>query len=92
MSTKLFISHVDWNIKTPFVSYSDEKFVKKLEISNISPIVLYFKKRAKLSNRLDRGIYNYFINVRKKKIEKQNLLEKREKITLWSSLMKCLGL
>lgn len=92
MPTKLFISHVDWNVKTPFVSYSDEKFVKKLENSNISPIVLYFKKRAKLSNRLERGIYNYFINVRKKKIEKQNLLEKREKNNLWSSLMKCLGL
>ena len=92
MPTKLFISHVDWNINTPFVSYSDEKFVKELENINFSPIVVYFEKRAKITNRYSRGIYNYFINVRKKKIEKQNLLEKREKITLWSSLIKCLGL
>lgn len=92
MPTKLFISHVDWNLKTPFVSYSDEKFVKELENSNFSPVVVYFKKRAKKRYRLGRGIYNYFVNVRKKKIEKQKLLEKREKITLWSSLMNCLGL
>jgi len=92
MPTKLFISHVDWNVNTPFVSYSDEKFVKELENINFSPIVVYFEKRAKITNRYSCGIYNYFINVRKKKIEKQNLLEKREKITLWSSIMKCLGL
>lgn len=92
MPTKLFISHVDWNINTPFVSYSDEKFVKELENSNFSPVVVYFQKREKKRYRLGLGIYNFFINVRKKKIEKQNLLEKREKITLWSSLMKCLGL
>jgi len=92
MPTKLFISRVDWNINTPFVSYSDEKFVKELENSNFSPIVVYFEKREKKRYRLGLGIYNFFINVRKKKIEKQNLLEKREKITLWSSLMKCLGL
>ena len=92
MPTKLFISNDNWNVKTPFVSYSDEKFVKELENSNFSPVVIYFKKRAKITNRYSRGIYNYFINVRKKKIEKQNLLEKIEKITLWSSIMKCLGL
>jgi len=92
MPTKLFISHVDWNINTPFVSYSDEKFVKELENINFSPIVVYFEKREKKRYRLGLGIYNFFINVRKKKIEKQNLLEKREKITLWSSLMKCLGI
>ena len=92
MPTKLFISHVDWNINTPFVSYSDEKFVKELENSNFSPIVVYFEKREKKRYRLGLGIYNFFINVRKKKIEKQNLLEKREKNTLWSSLMKCLGI
>jgi len=88
MPTKLFISRVDWNINTPFVSYSDEKFVKELENSNFSPIVVYFEKREKKRYRLGVGIYNFFINVRKKKIEKQNLLEKREKNTLWSSLMK----
>ena len=92
MPTKLFISHVDWNVNTPFVSYSDEKFVKELENINFSPIVVYFEKREKKRYRLGLGIYNFFINVRKKKIEKQNLLEKREKITLWSSLMKCLGI
>ena len=92
MPRKVFISHVDWNVKTPFVSYSDEKFVKELENSNFSPIVVYFEKREKKIYRLGRGIYNFFINVRKKKIEKQRLLEKREKITLWSSVMKCLGL
>lgn len=92
MPTKVFISHVDWNVKTPFISYSDEKFVKELENSNFSPVVIYFKKREKKSIRYSRGIYNFFINVRKKKIEKQNLLEKREKNSLWSSLMKCLGL
>ena len=47
MPTKVFISHVDWNVKTPFVSYSDEKFVKELENSNFSPIVVYFEKREK---------------------------------------------
>ena len=92
MPTKLFISHVDWNVNTPFVSYSDEKFVKELENINFSPIVVYFENREKKRYRLGLGIYNFFINVRKKKIEKQNLLEKREKITLWSSLMNCLGL
>jgi len=92
MPTKLFISHVDWNVKTPFVSYSDEKFVKELENSNFSPVVVYFEKREKKRYRLGGGIYNFFINVRKKKIEKQNLLEKREKNILWSFLMKCLGL
>ena len=92
MSTKLFISHVDWNIKTPFVSYSDNKFLQELENSNFSPVVVYFKKRAKKRYRLGRGIYNYFVNVRKKKIEKEKLLEKRENNTLWYSLMKCLGL
>ena len=25
--TRQFVSHVDWNIKTPFVSYSDPKFL-----------------------------------------------------------------
>ena len=47
MPTKLFISHVDWNVKTPFVSYSDEKFVKELENSNLSPDIVYFEKREK---------------------------------------------
>ena len=92
MPRKVFVSHVDWNVKTPFVSYSDEKFVKELENSNFSPVVVYFEKREKKRYRLGGGIYNFFINVRKKKIEKQNLLEKREKNSLWSSLMKCLGL
>ena len=78
MPTKLFISHVDWNIKTPFVSYSDNKFLQELENSNFSPVVVYFKKRAKITNQYSRGIYNFCINVRKKKIEKQKLLEKRE--------------
>lgn len=92
MPTKLFISHVDWNIKTPFVSYSDNKFLQELENSNFSPVVVYFEKREKKRYRLGRGIYNYFVNIRRKQVEKQKLLEKREKITLWSSLMKCLGL
>ena len=92
MPTKLFISHVDWNVKTPFVSYSDENFVKELENSNFSPVVVYFEKREKKRYRLGRRIYNFFINVRKKKIEKQNLLEKREKNSLLSYLNKCLGL
>lgn len=26
-----FVSHVDWNIKTPFVSYSDPKFLIAVE-------------------------------------------------------------
>ena len=47
MPTQVFISHVDWNVKTPFVSYSDEKFVKELENSNFSPVVVYFEKREK---------------------------------------------
>lgn len=92
MPTKLFISHVDWNVNTPFVSYSDEKFVKELENINLSPIVVYFEKKAKNRYRLGNGIYNYFVNIRRKQVEKQNLLEKREKITLWSSLIKCLGM
>ena len=92
MPTKVFISHVDWNVKTPFISYSDEKFVKELENINFSPVVVYFEKKAKNRYRLGKGIYNYFVNIRRKQIEKQRLLEKREKITLWSSFMKCLGL
>jgi len=92
MPTKVFISHVNWNVKTPFISYSDEKFAKELENINLPPVVVYFEKREKKSIRYSRGIYNYFVNLRKKKIEKQKLLEKREKNSLWSSLMKCLGL
>ena len=92
MPTKVFISHVNWNVKTPFISYSDEKFAKELENINLPLVDVYFEKREKKSIRYSRGIYNYFVNLRKKKIEKQKLLEKREKITLWSSLMKCLGL
>jgi len=87
MPTKIFISHVDWNVKTPFVSYSDEKFVKELENINLSPVVIYFEKRAKISNRYSRGIYNFFINVRKNQV-KLNLLEKERKLLygllLWS--------
>jgi hypothetical protein len=92
MPTKVFISHVDWNVKTPFVSYSDEKFVKELENINFSPVVVYFEKRAKIRHRIGNGIYNYFVNIRRKQVEKQRLLEKREKNTLLSSLIKCLGL
>lgn len=92
MPTKVFISHVDWNVKTPFVSYSDEKFVKELENINFSPVVVYFEKKAKIRHRIGNGIYNYFVNIRRKQVEKQRLLEKREKKTLLSSLIKCLGL
>jgi len=92
MPTKVFISHVDWNVKTPFISYSDEKFVKELKTIDLIPIVTYFEKKAKNRHSLGNCIYNYFVNIRRKQVEKQNLLEKREKITLWSSLMKCLGL
>lgn len=92
MPTKVFISHVDWNVKTPFVSYSDEKFLKELKTIDIIPVVTYFEKKAKNRYRLGSRIYNYFVNIRRKQVEKQRLLEKREKITLWSSLMKCLGL
>ena len=92
MPTKVFISHVDWNVKTPFVSYSYEKFVKELENINFFPVVVYFGKRAKIIHRIGNGIYNYFVNIRRKQVEKQRLLEKREKNTLLSSLIKCLGL
>ena len=30
MSTPIFVSHENWNIKTPFVSYSDQKFIDEL--------------------------------------------------------------
>ena len=64
MSAKVFVSHVDWEIKTPFVSYSDEKFINelqentKLNNSTIydndltkSKIANYFiKKNTKLNN------------------------------------------
>lgn len=92
MPRKVFISHVDWNVKTPFVSYSDEKFVKELKTIDLIPVVTYFEKKAKNRYRLCRRIYNYFVNIRRKQVEKQRLLEKREKISLWSSLMNCLGL
>ena len=92
MPTKVFISHVDWNVKTPFVSYSDEKFVKELKTIDFIPVVTYFEKKAKIRHRIGNGIYNYFVNIRRKQVEKQRLLEKREKNTLWSSLIKCLGL
>jgi hypothetical protein len=92
MPTKVFISHDDWNIKTPFISYSDNKFLRELRKTDMIPIVIYFEKKAKIRHRIKNSIYNYFVNIRKKKVEKQRLLEKRDKNTLWSSLMKCLGL
>lgn len=92
MSRKVFTSHVDWNVKTPFVSYSDEKFVKELKTIDFIPVVTYFEKRAKIRHRIGNGIYNYFVNIRRKQVEKQRLLEKKDKMNLWSSLMKCLGL
>ena len=30
MAPVVFVSHVDWNINVPFVSYTDEKFVNEL--------------------------------------------------------------
>ena len=64
MSAKVFVSHVNWNIKTPFVSYSDKKFIDELEkntkLNNStihdnnltkSKIINYFiKKNTKLNN------------------------------------------
>ena len=92
MPTKVFISHDDWNIKTPFISYSDNKFLRELKKTDMIPIVIYFEKKAKNRYIIGKGIYNYFVNIRRKKVEKQRLLEKRENNTLWSSLMKCLGM
>ena len=96
MSNPVFITHVDWKVKTPFISYSDAKFVKELESINIYYIVTYFENRQKIKHIKCSRICNYFININnKKKIERQKILEKeekRDKITLWSSLLKCLVL
>ena len=61
MSAKVFVSHVNWNIKTPFVSYSDKKFIDELE------------KNTKLNNSTIHDINltkskiaNYFIKKNKK--------------------------
>ena len=34
MHTTQFISHVDWTIKTPFVSYSDNKYLEEISNNN----------------------------------------------------------
>ena len=35
MSNSVFITHVDWKVKRPFISYSDEQFIKEIESINI---------------------------------------------------------
>lgn len=87
MSTKVFVSYVDWTIKTPFVSYSDEKFmnefIKNTKLNNSaiynnnltkSGIVNYFIKNRKL------GIVNYFI-------KKNNYYKMKKEITMQNKLL-----
>lgn len=50
MHAKVFISHVDWIIKTPFVSYSDEKFIDELlterQKKMIHKRIIYYHKNT----------------------------------------------
>lgn len=84
MTQNAFISHQNWDIKTPFISYSDTKFVKELENVNKEEglIVYNFKKEKRQRINIFKRIWIYFSRGRVK-IERENLLEKREKSRIW---------
>ena len=85
MSAKVFVSHVDWNIKTPFVSYSDEKFIDELlkerqkendtqkYNASDSKIIEYFINRNSHNKiySVTTSLLNYFKDVKKRKLNKQ---------------------
>ena len=81
----VFVSHVDWNVSVPFVSYADEEFMNELiksmssninvDIENKNNILEFFKKKNRESNFKNyvasSGIMNYFKNIGLKK-QKEN--------------------
>ena len=44
-----FISHENWNIKTPFISYDESEFTKKI-ITNNSTVFNYFNNKNNKNN------------------------------------------
>ena len=83
MSRKMFISHTNWDIKTPFVSYSDNNFVKELESkNNYEKDVYKYESINKRKINILRRIYRYFSR-KSSKIEKQNLLQNNRKSNFW---------
>lgn len=94
MTTPIFVSHENWRIYTPFVSYSDKKFIDELVKerqkennmqeynSKDSNIVEYFKNRNSHNKiyGVTRSLLNYFKDVKKRKINKQQekLLKEKE--------------
>ena len=101
MAAKVFVSHVDWNIKTPFVSYSDKKFIDELVKekqkkddtqedyilsmeynTRDSNIIEYFKNKNSHNKiyGVTTSFLNYFKDVKKRKLNKQQekLLKEKE--------------
>ena len=94
MSTPIFVSHENWNIKTPFVSYSDEKFIDELlkerqkeddtqkYNASDSKIIEYFTNRNSHNKiyGVTTSLLNYFKDVKKRKLDKQKekLLKEKE--------------
>tara|TARA_Y100000816_G_C25746651_1_gene392757 strand:- start:246 stop:593 length:348 start_codon:yes stop_codon:yes gene_type:complete len=82
MERKVFVSYDNWDIKTPFVSYNDEKFMQEINKKNInthnkSNIVQYFKDiNTKKKNTPYTHIYKmtlYFKNINANKKYKQHI-------------------
>lgn len=91
MSNSVFITHVDWKVKRPFISYSDEQFIKEIDSINIESRVDHHEYQLQKPYRKYSSICNYFIKY-KRKIDRQKLLEKKESSTLQCCLLKCFGL
>jgi 3-dehydroquinate dehydratase len=85
----VFVSHVDWNINVPFVSYNDEKFVNELskiksskknvtfvdvDIFDKNDTVEYFKKKYRQSK-----LRNYVVTINIIKYFKNIGSKKRKK-------------
>ena len=57
-----FISHENWNIKTPFVSYNEPEFIKEITSNNSTMLNYYINYKNKNKNKNNKQPSNYFKN------------------------------
>ena len=103
MPSKVFVSYTDssWDIKTPFVSYSDEKFIqeinKKVVINNESDIVVYFKNRNSNKIKVTGTLLQFCLRANKKYKDRETLLELEDSSVkcnskLYKAITNCFGI